>query len=180
MSRPAFDHSPLLQATTDLAVEVYAITETSAFDGRDSLRSQVKGAALSVSDTIAEGLERETKNGLRSFLFVARSSAGEVRSVLRSLEDDPEFAAIQPEIISLRSKAEAISKQLGQWSRMLRKSDRTTQPAAGAQTRKALLAARRGREFLYELDQMRTAAGGANSRSGRQGKNPESGQTGQA
>ncbi len=157
MSPLAFEHSPLLQAATDLAIEVYAITETSAFDGRDSLRSQIKGAALSVSDTIAEGLERQTKDELRAFLFVARSSAGEVRSVLRSLEEDPEFAIIQPEIFCLRSKAEVISKQLGIWGRALRNSRGEKVKIPNAIARKASLAARRTREFLYELEQMGSA-----------------------
>lgn len=159
MSRPAFEHSPLLQAATELAIEVYAIADTSPFDGRKSLQNQIKSAAMSVSETIAEGLERGTKDELRAFLFVARSSAGEVRSLLRSLEDDPEFAGLRPEIFSLRSKAEAITKLLGTWGRCLRNSAVEIREAPNAKARQASLAARRTREFLYELDQMRSAQG---------------------
>jgi four helix bundle protein len=158
MSRPAFEHSPLIQAAADLAVEVYAITDTSTFDGRDSLRSQLGSAALSISDILAEGLERPTKHEFRAFLFVARSSASEVRSLLRALEEDPEFAGGQAELLSLRSKAEAISKALGTWGRSLRNAP-VRMEAPDAKARKVTLAARRTREFLYELEQMRSNGG---------------------
>ena len=39
-------------------------------------------AALSVSNNIAEGFERGTTNELLQFIYIARGSAGEVRSML--------------------------------------------------------------------------------------------------
>jgi len=46
------------------------------------LRDQLRRAALSVSNNIAEGFERGTTAELLSFLYIARGSAGEVRSML--------------------------------------------------------------------------------------------------
>ena len=43
---------------------------------------QFERAALSVSSNIAEGFERRTSSELRSFLVIARGSAGEVRSMV--------------------------------------------------------------------------------------------------
>ena len=47
-----------------------------------SLRDQLERAALSVSKNIAEGFERGTTNELLCFIYIARGSAGEVRSIL--------------------------------------------------------------------------------------------------
>src|SRR5205814_1949601 len=43
---------------------------------------QLDCAALSVSNNIAEGFERGTTNELLAFIYIARGSAGDVRSML--------------------------------------------------------------------------------------------------
>lgn len=45
-------------------------------------RDQLLRAALSISNNIAEWFERETNNELRRFLYIAKWSCGEVRSML--------------------------------------------------------------------------------------------------
>jgi len=45
-------------------------------------RDQILRAALSISNNIAEGFERETNNELRRFLYIAKWSCWEVRSML--------------------------------------------------------------------------------------------------
>ena len=45
-------------------------------------KSQFERATLSVSSNIAEGFERLTSTELRSFLVIARGSAGEVSSMV--------------------------------------------------------------------------------------------------
>jgi four helix bundle protein len=47
-----------------------------------SFRNQLERAVLSVSNNIAEGFERGSTNELLQFLYIARGSAGEVRSML--------------------------------------------------------------------------------------------------
>ncbi len=49
-------------------------------------RDQLDRAALSVSNNIAEGFERGTTAELLQFIYIARGSAGEVRSMLSVLE----------------------------------------------------------------------------------------------
>jgi four helix bundle protein len=49
---------------------------------RSSTRNQLERAVLSVSNNIAEGFERGTTNELLAFIYIARGSAGEVRSML--------------------------------------------------------------------------------------------------
>ena len=43
------------------------------------------GGACSISNNIAEGFERGTRDELIAFLYIARGSAGEVRSMLSRL-----------------------------------------------------------------------------------------------
>lgn len=80
-------------------------------------------AALSVSNNVAEGFERGTTPELLTFLYIARGSAGEVRSMLLLADRLPHFAHLKPEISNLRSQAESISCQLRAWADSLQNSD---------------------------------------------------------
>lgn len=46
-------------------------------------RDQILRATLSISNNIAEWFERETNNELRRFLYIAKGSCWEVRSMLK-------------------------------------------------------------------------------------------------
>jgi four helix bundle protein len=158
MKYDRFEQLPVWQAAIDLAVEVYALTDKTAFRRRRSLRDQLERAAVSVSNNIAEGFERGTNQELLTFLYIARGSAGEVRSMLCLLEKIPLFSGLESAILSLKSKAESISKQLGAWTRMLRDSELKGQRFVSEKTRRTDKAAQERAEFLKELESIR--AGG--------------------
>jgi four helix bundle protein len=86
------------------------------------LRNQLEGAALSISNNIAEGFERGTNNELVAFLYIARGSAGEVRSMLRLLTTWAVFSNHKNQIQELALRCEAISKQLYRWIEQLKRS----------------------------------------------------------
>lgn len=110
-----FEDSTAWQAAADLAVQVFEFTQSQAFAGKGSLRSQLERATLSISNNIAEGFERGTTNELLQFLYIAKGSAGEVRSMLLVLMRIRDFQALRSEVSSLTSKVEGISKQLYAW-----------------------------------------------------------------
>lgn len=155
MKYKRFEELPVWQASIALAAEVYALTEKPAFKSRYSLRDQIERAAVSVSNNIAEGFERGTNQELLTFLYIARGSAGEVRSMLCLLEKIPAFSDLESEILNLKSRVESISKQLGAWIRSLQDSGLKGQRYVSETTRRAAEAARDREEFLKELERIR-------------------------
>jgi len=89
---------------------------------RASFRDQLERATLSVSNNIAEGFERGTTNELLMFLYIARGSAGEVRSMLLLASRRPYLANFKSEISDLIKLAESCSRQLRAWADSLQNS----------------------------------------------------------
>jgi four helix bundle protein len=123
MTYERFEDLPVWKDAIALAVKIYALTEDDSFKGKYSLKDQIERAAVSISNNIAEGFERGTTQELLTFLYIARGSAGEVRSMLCLFERISLFSNLKSEISNLRSKAESISRQLRAWADKLQNSD---------------------------------------------------------
>lgn len=127
MTYERFEDLPVWQK----AAELYELTEellaNDAFAATRAFRDQLDRAALSVSNNIAEGFERGTTNELLAFIYIARGSAGEVRSMLvlkeRRAEKAGWSAGLKSEISNLKSVAESCSRQLRGWADSLQNSD---------------------------------------------------------
>ncbi len=63
-----------------------------------SKRDQLDRCSLSVSNNIAEGFERGTTSELLHFLYIARGSAGESRSMLCYFERRPQLRDFKSQI----------------------------------------------------------------------------------
>lgn len=107
-----FEDLPVWNAGIELAVGVFALTSQPQFKSQHSLRDQLERAAVSVSNNIAEGFERGTNNELLMFLYIARGSAGEVRSMLCLLERQPTCDELTADCRALKLRAESCSRQL--------------------------------------------------------------------
>jgi four helix bundle protein len=149
---------PVWNRAIDLAVQVYDLTERVEFRRRRSLRDQIERAAVSVSNNIAEGFERGTNNEPLSFLYIARGSAGEVRSMLCLLERLRALRELHPAIKPLKTRAESCSRQLKAWAQSIQDSDYKGQRNVNRKTRRVEQAAREREEFLKELADTRTKA----------------------
>jgi four helix bundle protein len=88
-----------------------------------SKRDQLDRCSLSVSNNIAEGFERGTTNELLAFLYIARGSAGETRSMLIYFERRAALKDFKSQIAKLKLLAEACSRQLRGWADSLQNSD---------------------------------------------------------
>ena len=66
---------------------IYKITKQGNFSNDFDLIRQIRRASVSISSNIAEGFERNTDKEFVYFLYVAKASAGEVRSQLYLTND---------------------------------------------------------------------------------------------
>src|SRR5262252_1494164 len=82
MTYENFEDTPAWREAAHLYELVEDLLENSTFRASSGFRDQLDRAALSVSNNIAEGFERGTTNELLQFIYIARGSAGEVRSML--------------------------------------------------------------------------------------------------
>ena len=77
-----FEELVIYQKARKLAKQVYEITREGHFQFDSRFIQQIRAAAGSVSDNIAEGFERQGNKEFINFLYIAKGSCGEVRSQL--------------------------------------------------------------------------------------------------
>jgi four helix bundle protein len=72
------------QKGRDLANSIYTAYEKSNDFG---FKNQIERASVSIMNNIAEGFERKSNKEFRQYLFIAKGSCGEVRSMLYLAQD---------------------------------------------------------------------------------------------
>ena len=175
MKYQRFEDLPAWREAVELGRQVYALTENPAFKCRYSLRDQIERAAVSVSNNIAEGFERGTNQELLSFLYIARGSAGEVRSMLYLLNGIPGFQNLESDIRNVRAKTDSVSKQLGAWARSLQDSSLQGRRFVSDKSKRAREQARQRIDFLTQLEEKRMKAREAAAQASESGiRNSES------
>ncbi len=117
-----FEEIEAWKAARRLTVSIYQLTATGAFARDYGLVDQIRRATISISSNIAEGFERKTAKSFVQFLFIAKGSAGEVRSQLYAALDlgyltKEQFDAVRSDVpqvskmlVSLISYLESVSK----------------------------------------------------------------------
>ena len=155
MQYKRFEDLPVWQDAVALARSMYEFTALDPFRRHPGLRDQLERAALSVSNNIAEGFERGTTNELWAFLYIARGSAGEVRSMMRVLERWNAFGDLKSQIADLISRCEKISKQLYGWIESLKNSEIPGQRRLDDKAKNRYASKKEREEFLEELNRIR-------------------------
>ena len=154
MKYTRFEELPVRRDATALSERTFAMTDGRAFGRKGDLRSQLERAALSIANNVAEGFERGTTQELLTFLYIARGSAGEVRSMLLLAERLPGFAHLRSEISDLKSKAESISRQLRAWADSLQNSGVKGQRYLTEAARRRAGQEKRAEAFSGELERL--------------------------
>jgi four helix bundle protein len=153
MKYKRFEDLPVWKASMDLALRVYALTRDRFFSQPGNLADQLRRAALSISNNIAEGFERGSTAELLAFLYIARGSAGEVRSMLHFVDRFPEVNHLKSEISDLKSLAESCSRQIRAWADNLQNTDIKGQRHLTETTRDRYEAKQLAQEFELQIAQ---------------------------
>jgi len=158
MKYKRFEDVPVWQDGADLAVAIFELTEDPVFRNKGDIANQVQRAGLSISNNIAEGFERGTTQELITFLYYARGSAGEVRSVLAVCDRMRALTHLKSQIADLKSRAESVSRQLRGWADSLQNTDIKGQRYLNEKSRAGYEQHRRADAFMEKLKKVNEEA----------------------
>ena len=153
-----FEDVPAWKAAARLYVEVEELVEDQVFRGHGDLKSQLLRAALSISNNIAEGFERGTTAELIMFLYIAKGSAGECRSMLQVMLGLHRHQHLKSQISNLKSQSESVSRQLHGWLNSLQNSDIKGVRHLNEATRAEYDQRQRAERFTAHIAEQREAA----------------------
>ncbi len=105
-----FEDLDIWKYAIEIAVDVYKICDQGKLKHEYDMKAQIKSAACSISNNIAEGFEYDNRKDFIRFLRIAKGSAGEVRNQLTIIQRVKLIS--ENDFNSLREKCISISKQL--------------------------------------------------------------------
>ena len=82
-----FEELAIFQKARELSKKIYPITNKDVFKSDYRFVQQIRAAAGSIMDNIAEGFERGGNKEFLNFLYISKGSCGEVRSQLIRAND---------------------------------------------------------------------------------------------
>jgi four helix bundle protein len=116
-----FEDMEVWQQARIIVKKIYSATCQGKFSRDFGLREQIQRAAVSIMSNIAEGFERGTNKEFIQFLFIAKGSAGEVRSQLYIALD---LGYIENDTFnSLNADLTSISRQISGFIQYLKSSE---------------------------------------------------------
>jgi four helix bundle protein len=154
MKYKRFEELPVWKDAIELAVRTFALTAQPCFRPHQRLRSQLEAAVVSISNNIAEGFERGTTPDTLNFIYIARGSAGETRSMYVFLLRAPGFEGLRSDLPDLVRRAESISRQLRAWADALQNTDIRGQRYLTDSSRVREQRIKERNEFVKELEQI--------------------------
>ena len=112
-----FEDMEVWQQARSITKTIYVHTRQEPFSKNYGLREQIHRAAVSIMSNIAEGFERGSNREFIQFLFIAKGSAGEVRTQLYVALDlgyieKDEFEKLNTELLSLSKQLSGFIKYL--------------------------------------------------------------------
>lgn len=108
----SFEDLLIGQKAQELAEKIYKLVDDNKIISKDfSLKDQLKSAALSISDNIAEGFEYNNNPDFFRFLRISKGSCGEIRNKLLFIKRmSYEDHAV---IINLCNETKELGNQIG-------------------------------------------------------------------
>ncbi len=103
-----FEDLEAWQVARVLVRDIYSLTREAPLSSDLRLSAQIQAAAVSAMSNIAEGFERTGKAEKLHFYNIARSSCGEVRSLLYVIQDvHPQF---NPAVSTLQDSCVSVGR----------------------------------------------------------------------
>jgi four helix bundle protein len=117
----SFEDLDIWKKAQDLGAMVYELCDTNSKIAKDfSFKDQIKRAALSISNNIAEGFEYSNNNDFWRFLRIAKGSCGEVRNCLL-FSIKVKYTA-QEEVGDMIEFSRTLGSQIGNLMKYLKKN----------------------------------------------------------
>jgi four helix bundle protein len=113
-----FEDLAIWKESTVIAVEVYALSDKGKLKADYGMKDQIRRAAMSISNNIAEGFEYDSNMQFIRFLRYAKGSSGELRNQLYVLY---KAEVIEQEIYEdMHKRLVSLSKQISGFIKYLR------------------------------------------------------------
>ena len=114
----SFEDLEVWREGCDLSEEIYRVAREGELSRDYGFRDQLTRAAISIPANIAEGKERQTVPELIRYLYIAKGSSGELRTLIHIAQrigylDSTTFR-------DLSERTQILSKKLGSFIRVLR------------------------------------------------------------
>jgi four helix bundle protein len=154
MAYKSFEELPVWNAAIELAVRVFAMTATGGLNPYAGLKNQIERAVVSVSNNIAEGYERGTRDERVNFLYYALGSAGEVRSMLMLLQRLPDSRSLHSHVDELLPMTKDVSRQLVAWIEATKDSPHRGPRHENTSTRNTRDQTRRRDDFMKHMERI--------------------------
>ena len=81
-----FEDLDIWKASVEIAIEIYNVSEKGKLKSDYGMKDQIRRAAMSISNNIAEGFEYDNNKNFIKFLRYSKGSSGELRSQLYVLK----------------------------------------------------------------------------------------------
>jgi len=108
-----FDELEIWKIAVEIAVEVYMLCDSDPLKSDWGMKDQIRRAACSMSDNIAEGFEYNNNPDFIRFLNYAKGSSGEFRNKLTILNkagkiNDETFSVLYAKSIEFSGKTKSL------------------------------------------------------------------------
>lgn len=112
-----FEDLEIWKDAVRIGVQIYKLTEEGKLRNDFSAKDQLRRAAISISNNIAEGFEYNNNRSFLKFLLYSKGSAGELRSQLYVLKeagimDKDKFELLRNDLLKLSKSIEGFRKYL--------------------------------------------------------------------
>lgn len=98
-----FEDLEVWQLAKEIAVEIYRISDLEPIKSDFGLKDQIRRAAMSLSDNVAEGFEYNNNPDFVRFLVYAKGSSGELRNKLIILKECGKLNQVDFDILYSKS-----------------------------------------------------------------------------